>query len=218
MKHNSRLTGKHWRRVPSAIIVLSLLLAGCAGSGKPSYNVEKYLLNYAAPSYEKPVELAASVKFNRFSIDAAYNTANMIFSQDAYSIDAFNYSRWAVNPADMVADNLLRDMRQSGLFQTVFSRHDLDDGRFVVSGGIEAFYLRMDKNNKTAVVSLVIALKDVREKETGKRMMFQKKYMREEPLQDPSPRGYCQAASQAMQMISRAIITDVYAAVKTAAP
>ena len=45
-------------------------------------------------------------------------------------------------------------------------------------------------------------------------MMFQKKYVREEPLQEPSPRGYCQAASQAMQAISREIISDIYGAVK----
>ena len=47
--------------------------------------------------------------------------------------------------------------------------------------------------------------------------MFQKKYVREEPLQDPSPKGYCQAASQAMQAISREVIGDIYAAVKATA-
>ena len=139
----------------------------------------------------------------------------MIFRNDSYSLDSFNYSRWAVNPADMIADSLLRDMRESGLFRAVFSRYETDEGRFIISGGIEEFYLRMDKSNKTAVISISISLQDTREKETGKRIMFQKKYVREEPLQDQSPRGYCQAASQAMQVISREIINDVYAAVKT---
>jgi hypothetical protein len=58
-------------------------------------------------------------------------------------------------------------------------------------------------------------LKDTWEKETGKSMMFQKKYVREEPLQESSPRGYCQAASQAMRVISQQITNDIYAAVKT---
>jgi hypothetical protein len=57
-------------------------------------------------------------------------------------------------------------------------------------------------------------LRDNREKETGKSIMFQKKYVREEPLQESSPRGYCQAASQAMRVISQQIINDIYAAVK----
>ena len=198
------------------IIIVSsfFLITGCATSGKPQYNVEHYLLNYQAPSWNKLEKLATSVKFNRFSIAAAYNSTNMIFRSDAYSLDSFNYSRWAVSPADMIGDSLFGDMIGSGLFLAVFSRHETDEGRFIISGGIEEFYLRTDKSNKTALISISISMQDSREKETGKRMMFQKKYVREEPLQEPSPRGYCQAASQAMQAISREIISDIYDAVK----
>jgi ABC-type uncharacterized transport system auxiliary subunit len=138
----------------------------------------------------------------------------MIFRSDTYILDSFNYSRWAINPADMIADSLLRDMRASGLFQAVFSRYEADEGRFLISGGIEEFYLLTDKSHKTAFISIAISLRDNREKETGKSIMFQKKYVREEPLQESSPRGYCQAASQAMRVISQQIINDIYAAVK----
>jgi ABC-type uncharacterized transport system auxiliary subunit len=197
------------------LIVSSLLIAGCAGTGRPQYNVENYLLSYATPSGNKLDALSASVKFNRFSIASAYNSTDMIFRSDAYSLDSFNYSRWAVNPADMVADSLLRDMRGSGLFGAIFSRSEGDEGQFVISGGIEEFYLRIDKSNKAAVISITISLKDTQGNETGKVMMFQKKYVREEPLQESSPRGYCQAASQAMLVISQQITNDIYAAVKT---
>jgi ABC-type uncharacterized transport system auxiliary subunit len=197
------------------MIVSSFLITGCAGGGKPEYEVESYLLNYSAPSWDKPGKLNTSVKFNRFSIAAAYNSANMIFRKDSYSLDNFNYSRWAVNPADMIADSLLRDMRESGFFLAVFSRHETDEGRFLISGGVEEFYLRMDKSNKTAVISISVSLKDALEKETGKRIMFQKKYVREEPLPESSPRGYCEAASQAMRIISEQITNDIYTAIKT---
>jgi ABC-type uncharacterized transport system auxiliary subunit len=190
------------------------MIIGCAGSGKPQYEVESYLLNYSAPSWDKPYKLNTSVKFNRFSIAAAYNSANMIFRKDSYSLDTFNYSRWAVNPADMIADSLLRDMRESGFFRAVFSRYETDEGRFIISGSIEEFYLRMEKGDKTAVFSISVSLKDTREKET-KSIMFQKKYVREEPLQESSPRGYCQAASQAMRIISEQITNDIYTAIKT---
>jgi len=191
-----------------------LLMTGCAAS-KPQYNVENYLLNYPAPSWDKPAKLTTSVKFNRFSIAAAYNSTNMIFRSDAYSIDSFNYSRWAVNPADMIGDGLLSDMRGGGLFGAVFSRYESEESRFIVSGGVEEFYLRMGNGHNTAVIAIAISMQDSNEKETGKRMMFQKRYIREEPLKDASPRGYCQAASTAMQLISRDIINDIYAAVKT---
>ncbi|MBN1365620.1 MAG: membrane integrity-associated transporter subunit PqiC [Syntrophaceae bacterium] len=199
------------------VIALSLVI-GCAGSGKPKDEVENYLLNYAVPSWDKADKFDVSLKFNRFSIAAAYNSANMMFRNDLYSIDSFNYSRWAVNPADMVADSLLRDMRESGLFRAVFSRYETDEGIFLIFGGIEEFYLFADKSNKTAVISIVISLQDTREKETAKKLIFQKKYFRKEPLHDSSPRGYCQAASQAMRVISQQITDDVYAAIKTTSP
>jgi ABC-type uncharacterized transport system auxiliary subunit len=196
------------------LIVSLFLINGCAGSGKPQYEVENYLLSYQAPSFDKFEKLNTSVKFNRFSIAAAYNSNSMIFRNDPYSIDSFNYSRWAVNPADMIADSLLRDMRESGLFSAVYSRYETDEGQFVISGSIEEFYLRSDKSNKTAVIRIIISLQDAREKETGKTIMFQKKYVREEPLPESSPRGYSQAASQAMRIISEQITKDIYTAVK----
>ncbi len=209
---------KRWQRVYLVMAVSCLLIVvGCASTGKPSYSVEKYLLSYTAPSFSKQVRLPAFIKFNRFSSAAAYNTTNMIFRNDPYSLDSFNYSRWAVHPADMLCDDLLEDMRTSGLFGAVFSRYEADEGRFVISGSVDEFYLRIDKDKKTAVIGISISLQDTREKETGKRMMFQKKYFREEPLADSSPLGYCQAASQAMQVLSRDIISDVYTAVKVAA-
>jgi ABC-type uncharacterized transport system auxiliary subunit len=207
--------GKRIQSINFIVIALLLLMIGCVGSGKPKYEIESYLLNYSAPSWDKPGKLNTSIKFNRFSIAAAYNSANMIFRKDSYSLDTFNYSRWAVNPADMIADSLLRDMRESGFFRAVFSRHETDDGRFLISGGIEEFYLRVEKGDKTAVISISISLKDTQEKETGKSIMFQKKYIREEPLTESSPRGYCQAASQAMRIISEQIINDTYTAIKT---
>ena len=197
------------------LIVSLFLITACAGSGKPQYEVENYLLSYKAPSFDKFEKLNTSVKFNRFSIAAAYNSNSMIFRNDPYSIDSFNYSRWAVNPADMIADSLLRDMRESGLFSAVYSRYETDEGQFVISGSIEEFYLRSDKSNKTAVIRIIISLQDAREKETGKTIMFQKKYVREEPLQESSPRGYSQAASQAMRIISEQITKDIYTNIKT---
>lgn len=196
------------------MIVLSFMITGCAGSGKPQYEVENYLLSYSAPSWDKFDKLNISIKFNRFSVAAAYNSDNMIFRKNTYSFDYFNYSRWAVNPADMIADSLVRDMRGSGLFRAVFSRYETEGGQFIISGSIDEFYLREDRSNKTALISIIISLQDTWERETGKRMMFQKKYVREEPLQESSPRGYCQAASEAMRVISEQITKDIYTDIK----
>ena len=196
------------------IALAFICLGGCAGSGKPPYSIDTYFLDYPAPVARPAETIPATLKFSRFSVAAAYNSTHMIFRKDAYRFDFFNYSRWAVNPGDMVADRLLRDIRESGLFQAVFSRQEMEDGRFVISGSVEDFFLRVDNDRGTAVIALNVSLKDSAAKEAGKKIIFQKQYRSEEPLTEASPYGYSQAASQAMQKISGQLIGDLRTAVK----
>ena len=202
--------------VRSGCLALFVLLSvtGCAGSGKPQYAVERYVLSYAIPQPAGLQQIKASLKFNRFSVATAYNSSDMIFHKDPYGLDSFNYSRWAVNPADMLADHLLRDARESGLFRAVFSRHEPTEGRFVLSGDIEEFYLSMGAKEKAAVIRIVVSLEDRWGKEIDKNFIFQKKYIREETLPEASPGGYSQAASRAMRIIAEQIIKDIYEGIR----
>ena len=197
------------------LIICFLVLQGCANSGKPRYDVENYLLDYRAPTFENKARLNTTIRLHRFTIASVYNTQNMIFRTDDYTLDSYNYNRWAVNPADMTADNLLRDMQESGLFRAVFSRYTVEETRFLLQGGINDFFLRIGENGKFAVISLEITLKDSLRQEATKQIVFQKKYSREELLTDQSPHGYCQAMSKALKNLSQQITTDVYEAIKT---
>jgi ABC-type uncharacterized transport system auxiliary subunit len=190
------------------------LLGGCANTGKPALQIDAYLIDYPPPRFDMAAPIDETIRVDRFTIAGAYNNTEMIFRRDAYSLDAFNYNRWAVNPADMVGDALLRDMRASGLFRAAFSRYTQDEGRYRVQGGIEAFYLSIDDGRRAAVVSLTVTLRDISKREAAKRILFQKKYEAEEALENPSPKGYCRAASLAMERLSRQILTDVYEAIK----
>jgi len=199
------------------LIICLFALQGCANSGKPHYDVENYLLSYTAPAFENKIKLDKTIRISRFTIAAAYNNQNMIFRTNDYNVDFFNYNRWAVNPADMTADILLRDMQESGLFLAVFSRYAVEETRFLIQGGINDFFLRIGDKSKVAVIAMEITLKDSQQKEATKKIVFQKKYSREETLTDQSPYGYCQAMSKALKDISQQITTDVYAAIKASA-
>ncbi len=211
---------KRYRRVLFTFLFLSLCTAfipGCVSTtGKPQAPVEMYLIDYPAPTFDKPDKINGTIRVNRFTIATAYNNNHMIFRQDNYAFDHFNYNRWAVNPADMVGDILRRDLQASGFFRAVFSRYTVEEGRYVVQGGIEEFFLRKDNRGNNAVISLAITLQDTKQGDAGKRILFQKKYSREEVLTEQSPRGYCQAMSRAVQMLSGQIINDIYQSIKLA--
>ena len=202
-------------RVGLLLFFCLVIIQGCVSTGKPQMQTESYLIDYKVPVFEKFAKIDDVVRINRFSIATAYNNSNMIFRQDGFSLDSFNYNRWAVNPADMVGDNLLRDLQESGYFRAAFSRYAVDEGRYILQGGIEEFYLRTDKSGNAAVISLEITLKDIKQREATRRIIYQKKYRHEELLKDNSPRGYCQAMSLAMQKLSQQIIVDAYLAARS---
>ncbi len=198
----------------TCFVFFCVIIQACSTMGKPRYEIENFILDYKAPAIEKQTQLDGTIRFHRFTIDSAYNTQNMIFRTDNYSLDFFNYNRWAVNPADMVADTLLRDMQASGYFRAVFSRYTVEEANFLLQGGIGEFFLRVDKKNKIAVIRLEITLKNSNQVEANKRIIFQKKYYHEELLTEQTPRGYCEAMSQALKILSQQIIIDVYQAIK----
>ncbi len=196
-----------------SLMFFTLLVAGCVSVGKPQLNVDQYLLDYKTPVFEKQPLADDSIRMERFTIAAAWNSRNMVIRYENGAIDHFNYNQWAVNPADMVGDNLLRDLRQSGLFRAVFSRYTPGEGRFVVNGAVEEFFLRMDKAGQIAVAGLTITLYDTKQRDTTKRILFQRKYQEEKHLADSTPAGYCAAMGMAQGTLSRRIINDVYQAV-----
>lgn len=207
---------KRFRRILWTILFLFFcfaVISGCVSTGKPQAAVENYLLDYPAPIFEKQNKIDDTIRVSRFTIATAYNNNNMIFRRDNYALDYFNYNRWAVNPADMIGDTLLRDLQESGFFLAAFSRYAVDEGRYVLQGGVEEFFLRIDEKGKSAIIRLEITLKDTKQRETGKRIIFQKKYSREEALADQSPRGYCRAMSLGLQKLSPQIIGDIYLAI-----
>ncbi len=196
-----------------SFLFLTLLVAGCVSVGKPQLNVDQYLLDYKTPVFEKQPLADDSIRMERLTIAAAWNSRNMVIRYENGVIDHFNYNQWAVNPADMVGDNLLRDLRQSDRFRAVFSRYTPGEGRFVVNGALEEFFLRMDKTGRIAVAGLTITLCDTKQRDTTKRILFQRKYQEEKHLADSTPAGYCAAMGMAQGTLSRRIINDVYQAV-----
>jgi ABC-type uncharacterized transport system auxiliary subunit len=200
--------GTLFRIVVAALFCLGFL--GCAGTGKPLLQMESYLIDYPSPVFEKSIVIDETIRIDRFRVAGAYNHRAMVIRRDYCVHDSFNYNRWAVHPSDMIGDMLLRDMQASGLFRAVFPFRALDEGRYLLQGGLEELFFRMDGSGPVAVVSLELTLKDTSRREATKRILFQKKYRDEQPLETASPKGYCKATSLAVKRLSRRITADVY--------
>jgi ABC-type uncharacterized transport system auxiliary subunit len=159
----------------------------------------------------------ASLKLERFAETAAFNTSAMIYRPEPFKLDAYQYHRWRVHPADLVGDHLLRDLRKSALFGAVFSHLDPEEGRFILEGAVEEFLEIEEQNRRQAVLALAITLLDSSAKNLPERILFQKRYRFQEPFEEKSPRGLAGGLSQAMRKCSEALIRDVHEAIRSRA-
>ncbi|MFP3868802.1 MAG: ABC-type transport auxiliary lipoprotein family protein [Desulfobacteraceae bacterium] len=195
-----------------AILILALLTYGC---GKPPILVQRYLLDYPAPVFTNLPTLEAGIGVEQFSVAQAFNTNAMVYQPQPFKSDTYHYHRWRVNPGYMVTDYLVRDLRDSGLFQAVMGPNQTSDCRFRLEGGVEECQEIDDPAVWQAALTLHITLLDTNQKEITRHVVFQKKYQALEPLAEKTPGGLAQGMSQALQHLSTRIISDVYQAARS---
>jgi ABC-type uncharacterized transport system auxiliary subunit len=196
-------------------LVIFFLLCLFAGCGKPPTLVQKYILDYPAPTVAASPKMGEVIKVELFSVAQVYNSPAMIYQPAPFKSDAYNYHRWRVNPGNLVTDYLVRDLRNSGLFKAVLPFGSSGKSRFLLEGGVEEFQETDAPEGWYAALALNITLLDLSRQELPERVVFQKNYRTVEPLTEKTPQGLAQGMSRAMQRLSGEIIGDIYrAAVK----
>jgi hypothetical protein len=112
----------------------------------------------------------------------------------------------------MVTDFLLRDLRNSRLFQGVFGYQQSGIGRFKVEGAVQQFAEVDDPDGWKAVLTVSVTLLDLDEAEVTKRVILQKTYHQAEYMTEQKASGLAQGMSRAMEVVSANIIKALYKA------
>ncbi|MCX5857385.1 MAG: ABC-type transport auxiliary lipoprotein family protein [Deltaproteobacteria bacterium] len=193
-------------------------LMACTFGGKPSVMVEQYALEYPSPSIQNIVRIDQVIRIERFSVAKIFNNVNMIYRQKPHSYNDYEYHRWyhrwRANPGDMVGDGLLRDLRATGIFKSVFSYRDMENPDLLLKGGVGEFYESDEKEGRKAMLSVNITLMDRTQKALAKQIIFQKNYRYEEPIPEETVQSFAQGMSRAVEKLSGQVMADVYEAVK----
>src|SRR6185369_8598016 len=147
--------------IPAMIVAFALLLSGCFGSGQPGRITEQYAFDYSPTMMqEKSATLPETITVERFSAAQLYNSTAMVYQEEPNKRNQYLYHRWRVNPADMVSDYLVRDLRSAKLFRGVFHYRSNETGRYLLAGDVEEFRENIDKDDHRAIVSLNVTLLD----------------------------------------------------------
>ncbi len=206
------------KRLKSIVLcILVMAAAGCFSRSKPAYLVEQFTIDYPPPAATGLGILNDSIKVERFSVSQSFNSQAMVYRSQPFTLSTYNYSRWRVNPADMVTDYLVRDLRSAAVFRAFYSYRDPDRSRFVVEGGVEEFLESDDKSGLKAILSLNVSLLDRKGKEITDRLLFQKHYRFEEPIREHSPEEFARGMSLNMSRFSAQLAKDLREAVEAKA-
>jgi len=203
-----------WTRIKAFFIrpaIILLLLMGCVAGGKAPIIIDQYILEYPPPALEGLQPLNQVVSVGRFAVAQAFNTPMMVYRTRPYEYYTDYYNRWRVNPGDMVTDYLLRDLKRSGLFKAVFSYRDTEDARFFIQGGVDDFLGNKEDGKNEAVLTVYISLLDTTQKDITKRVVFQKRYRHVQHLDDDSAVSLAKGMSEAMGVVSKEALKDIYA-------
>lgn len=191
------------------VILLCIVFIGC---GKPPIVTNRFLLEYPSPVFGSRPTLDESIRVELFAAAQAINSNAMVYLPRPFETSAYVYNRWQVDPAHMVTDYLLRDLRSSRLFRGVFGHQQSGIGRFRVEGAVQQFAELDDPDGWKAVLAVSVTLLDLNEAEVTRRVIMQKNYLQTEYMTEQNASGLAQGMSRAMAVVSANIINDLYQA------
>lgn len=202
-----------------AVMLLSFLcltlITGCFGRTKAPYIVDQYTLDYPPPAASgstTPIDEFISIE--RFSVAPAFNTTTMVIKTRPYRYDTYNYSRWRVNPGDMVSGFVLRDITAAKLFRGTYSYYDTNLARYILDGHVEEFCESTESSPGSALLRIRVTLIDTKQKNPVEQVVFQKQYTKQPPMTEHTPDGLAAGLSTAMKDLSEQLMTDIREALK----
>jgi ABC-type uncharacterized transport system auxiliary subunit len=194
---------------------IAFLLSGCFGGGQPGRLTEQHAFDYVPPEQQGLIMLPETLTVERFSAAQMYNSTAMVYQEEPSQRNQYLYHRWRVNPADLVSDYLLRDLRSANLFRGVFNYRSSESGRFLLTGDIEEFQEYIDKEDHRAILSFNATLLDTARPVPLDRILFQKSYLISEPIEEKSPAGLAKAMGRAVANVSKLLLNDIFNTVQT---
>ena len=173
----------------ATILLAALALAACFG-GSTSEPTRYYTL--AVENISMPESSAkGSVQVRKFTIDPAYQRANIVYRESAYDFMFYDLDLWASRPDHMITQVVAEYAVKSGLFESVEIKGNSKPA-FEISGNISAIEEVDEGSSQSARLAIEISFRKVDSNEA----LFEKRYEGKEPMDKREPRAMAEATSK----------------------
>lgn len=143
------------------VLFLALLLSGCVTKKEPiaelGINIEKrYSVGDSQGCMDK------SLKISQAFSAMALGSVDMSYTDEEGRIFSYSQAKWQDTPSNIVTTEILKNVRQSGLFQSVLSSKSRSKSDFVLEVHIEDFMQYFQKERSFVSFSYALALVDTK--------------------------------------------------------
>ena len=173
----------------ATILLAALTLTACFG-GSTSEPSRYYML--AVEDISMPSGNAkGKVQVRKFTVDPAYQKANIVYRESAYDFMFYDLDLWASRPDHMITQVVAEYAVKSGLFESVEIKGNSKPA-FEISGNISAIEEVDEGSSQSARLAIEISFRKVDSNEA----LFEKRYEGKESMDKREPWAMAEATSK----------------------
>jgi ABC-type uncharacterized transport system auxiliary subunit len=177
-----------------------LLFSGCLQSLYPRTRPPQYYrIDYPFQPSLCNRPFPETVRIGPFAASAPYDGEQMILSAPGRKVDLSSHYQWIAPAADMVANDLLRDLSIGKVFESAVPAGSSVPAAYGMSAELYRFDLKKDGASSRALLDLEITLW----REKPRRIVFQKHFhYQSPPLASSGPSAFAAAMSDLVARLS----------------
>ena len=171
-------------------VLAAMTLTACFG-GSTSEPTRYYTLAVENIDMPNAGEASGRLQVRKFTIEPAYQRANIVYRESAYDFMFYDLDLWASRPDHMVTQVVAEYAVKSGLFESVEIKGNSKPA-FEISGNISAIEEVDEGSSQYARLAIEISFRKV---DSGA-PLFEKRYEGKEPMDKREPRFMAEATSK----------------------
>lgn len=201
----------------AAVLALTVFGSGCSALRNQPGQVQYYTISYKLEHLPDNTTTYPSMvlEVSHFDSSEPYRSRQIVYADNQYRRKTYVYHKWLLKPADMVRENIIRDLRAANIAGAVIgNKTGLKNPTHVLKASLEKFYEDDTNDPWQAVLTLTVTLASGPGTDSGTDILLHKTYETVKQMDQNNPTGLASAMSSALAVISKQLTADIMTAVK----
>ncbi len=190
------------------IFILLSLSIGCINLER-SYIEKHYFILDSSPAEDiSSPDTGKVITVRRLRVSPKYEGKGLVYRLGELSYETDFYNEFFISPVSMFTEEIRKRLAVSGLFKHVVDPSSLLDSTYVLEGAVTTLYgdYRVSTAPK-AVMEIQFLL--LQETDSNPKIIFQRQYHKEEPLDGNTPDALVKSWNSALNQILTEFETDL---------